>query len=395
MQSQENIHNIPENQRNINMDPREQTQEQEYTQRSYAEGYGGLEAGEIWRENDKLRPETRTFSAPGPSLVLVLVVLVCAVFIVGSVLGIILSWLSWVIVTVLIVASLTALATNWHVVTIPMPTRTFQIMEHARLTLSSYSGPVTIRRGEPGVVTVNATKRTSGIGTNPEHIYVSTEQQGDTVNVSARADWNFFQFGLRSVNFEITVPPTCDIQLNTGSGQVSLQGTSGNIRARSGSGGIEANNLQGQIELKTGSGSIQGDNLQGTAQLQTGSGRITLYEIKGPVTAKTGSGRIEIGRGSLARASRISTGSGSIDFEGTIDPRSNIDMHTGSGGIQLRLPANSAFILDARTGSGGVQNEFGNRETGDGPRALLKLRTGSGGIRVYNTGEYNTIQPSE
>jgi hypothetical protein len=47
------------------------------------------------------------------------------------------------------------------------------------------------------------------------------------------------------------------------------------------------------------------------------------------------------------------------------------------------LPDDAAFSLDARTGSGGVYNEFGSNEVGNGPHAPLKLRTGSGGIRIY------------
>ena len=101
---------------------------------------------------------------------LALLVLLCAVFIAGSFFGVVLSWLTWLVVIVLIIAGLAALATNWRVVTIPMPTRTFQIMEHAKLVINNGAGTVAIRRGEEGTVSVTATKRASGIGIDAERM---------------------------------------------------------------------------------------------------------------------------------------------------------------------------------------------------------------------------------
>jgi hypothetical protein len=81
--------------------------------------------------------------------------------------------------------------------------------------------------------------------------------------------------------------------------------------------------------------------------------------------------------------SLLKTGSNSITFDGSLDAFGSYTFQTGSGGITLRLPDDAAFSLDARTDSGGVHNEFGSTEVGNGPRAPLKLRTGSGGIRIY------------
>jgi len=388
MQSQEHDYTTSDyaspGERQINTDPREQPRQQEYTYRPYEEGYTGLNERDIWNEGEKLRVEPKHERSMGG--LLALIALLCAVFIAGSLFGAILSWLSWLIVVILIVAGLGALATNWRIVIIPMPTRTFQIAEHARLVINNGGGKVLIRRGEPGIITVNATKRASGIGIDPEKMQVMYDQRGDTVNIATNVSWNFFQFGLRSVNFEITVPENCDVDLENGWGGVTVQETSGNIRLRTGSGGIEARQLQGQIAIKTGSGGVKASELQGQVLVHTGSGGIDADGLQGQVSLTTGSGGIRVDRSMLAGSSRFSTGSGGIDFEGALDPRGNVQMKTGSGGIRLRLPNNATFSLDAKTGSGGVHNEFGGNEVGGDPRAQLRLRTGSGGIHISRGG---------
>ena len=390
-----------------NTDPREQRQSQEYTYRPYEEGYTELSERDFWpHEGEKLRPEPKNQKSMGG--LLALVVLLCAVFIAGSFFGVVLSWLTWVVVIVLIIAGSAALATNWRVVTIPMATRTFPIMEHARLAIDNGAGNVAIRRGEEGVVSVTAIKRASGIGIDTERMQINYNQHGDMLDISSRMTWSILQFGLRTVDFEITVPSSCDVQLKNGSGRVAVEGTSGEIRVRTGSGRvyahdlqgliamktgsghIEASNLKGPIDLSTGSGRIEAQNLQGQIKLHTSSSRIILESVRGQLTAQTGSGRIEVSQGMLSGESSLKTGSNAITFDGSLDALGSYKFQTGSGKINLSLPDGTAFSLDARTGSGGVHNEFGSNVVGDGPRAPLKLRSGSGGIHIYRLYHYQS-----
>jgi Putative adhesin len=393
MQNQQEFYNTseetstPSSERQSNNDPREQqlSQSQEYPHRSYEEGYTSLNEDDFWSyEGQKLQPEPKNYKSMGG--LLALVVLICAIFIAGSLFGLILNWLTWVVVTVLIIAGIAALITNWRVVTIPMPPRSFRIMEHARLAINNGAGRITIRRGEEGVVSVNSTKRASGFGINPKRMEINCNQYSDLLEITTRMAWNIFQFGLRSVDFEITVPASCDVRLQNGSGQVVVQGTSGEISVHTGSGRVYAHDLQGKIAMKTGSGRIEVGNLQGLIDLHTGSGRIEAGNLQGQINLHTGSGRIEVTRSALSGKSLLKTGSNSITVDSSLDPLGDYKFQTGSGSINLILPADAAFILDARTGSGGVHNEFGSNQVGKGPHAPLNLRTGSGGIHIHRNG---------
>jgi hypothetical protein len=398
----------PPNEHQSTTDPREQTPAQEYTSRSseegheqgYEQGYTGLDERDFWpRDGEKLRPEPKNQKGMGG--LLALIVLLCVGFIAGSFFGVILSWLTWGVVMVLIIAGLAALATNWRVVTIPMSTRTFQIMEHARLVINTGAGAVAIRRGEEGMVSVTATKRASGIGIDTERMQINYHQYGDLLDISSHMAWSILQFGLRTVDFEITVPSSCDVHLQNSSGRVALEGTSGVMRVLTGGGSVHAHDLQGQIAMKTGGGRIQADNLQGWIDLRTGGGRIEaqhlqgqinlhtggspilLGNIRGQLTTETGGGRIEVSQAALSGESSVKTGGGTITFAGSLEAPGSYNFRTGGGQMNLRLPGDAAFRLDAKTGGGTIHNEFGCNEVGNGPHAHLTLRTGGGGIHIH------------
>lgn len=376
MQEQEGIHRTPEyapsNERAENTDAREQRQwqappQQEYVERPYEEGYGGQDSMDAWfREDEKIRPKQSGKS--GLQGLLVFIVLLCVLLIAGNVFGIIIGHLSLpfivAIIGVLVIIGAFVAISNWRVVTQPMPLQTFSVMEHPRLVLNNFSGTVTIRRGEQSVVTVTGTKRASGIGVSLEKMDIRYDQRGDQIGISASTPWNFFQFGIRSTDFEITVPESSDMQVANGSGKIIIQDVNGDIRLKTGSGRIEANGLRGRIALKT------------------GSGRVALTNIAGQITLATGSGRIDIGQSQLVGSSEFKTGSGAITFTGTLDPRGSYRFLTGSGSVRFMLPNDASLNLNARTGSGRVVNDFARPVSGSGPRAQLTIKTGSGGIYV-------------
>jgi hypothetical protein len=374
MQSQEGMarppqYSLPDEQQ-VNDDPREQRQGQEtpaYEERSYEEGYVGLDADDMWqpRRDEKLRPGPT--GQRSPNILLLLLALLCGIIIGATLIGILFTWLSWLLLTGLVTGVVVIAILNWRTVTMPMPVQSFSVTHHPRLVINDTVGTISIRRGENGVVNVAPTKRVSGVGVTPENMRVGYELRDNMLYVSTQVKWNMFQFGLRRIDLEITVPEECDVQVDNGSGRIT------------------ANGLHGNIQLKTGSGRIEVGDLRGNVALKTGSGSITGGAVNGQIALTTGSGRIELLRSDMAGTSRIKTGSGSITFDGTLDQRGNYEMKTGSGSVHVTLTPDASFRLQASTGSGRVVNEFDGLATSNGSQALLKIKTGSGGIRVYRT----------
>src|ERR1700738_4364470 len=114
MQSQEGMskplqYPLPEEQR-LNTDLREQRQWQEPQndeERSYEEGYTGLDADDMWqpRQGEKLRP--RSTGQRNPNGLLLLLALLCGIIIGATFIGILLTWLSWLLITALVIGGVT------------------------------------------------------------------------------------------------------------------------------------------------------------------------------------------------------------------------------------------------------------------------------------------------
>ncbi|GCE27257.1 hypothetical protein KDA_27410 [Dictyobacter alpinus] len=394
----------------LNTDPREQPSPQQssnytYQERSYEEGYSNQNFyDDPWFQDnagEKLRPQSG--SQRGISTIFMVLGALLLGVLIGHFVGIVGGWFFWPGIAVLALIAIFVIYSNWHVITIPLPMERFQIQEHARLTINNTVGSVSIRRGEQNEVTVTGTKRASGPWITSKNMLMNYDQRGDELKIKSEIHWSPLQFGLRSIDLEITVPQHCDIQLKNGSGKIDLQNISGAIKARTGSGSIIAHGMQGQMQLKSGSGSIEVDDLSGRIELNTGSGHVTANQLNGEVMLRTGSGSIEgtdiTGRGEIKTGSgritltrsilsgntNIHTGSGQINFSGAIEPLGDYTLHTGSGSISLTLPTQSAFNLKAHTGSGRVDNAFGNNQAGSDPRAQLTLHTGSGSITIQKS----------
>jgi DUF4097 and DUF4098 domain-containing protein YvlB len=116
--------------------------------------------------------------------------------------------------------------------------------------------------------------------------------------------------------------------------------------------------------------------------MDAGSGSIRATGVNGQLLATTRSGDVVIREATLSGQSALKTNSGSVRFEGALDPKGTYQMATNSGDIDLTLPANAAFQLAATTGSGSVNNAFGNNIVGTAPQAQITATIGSGSVIV-------------
>lgn len=144
-----------------------------------------------------------------------------------------------------------------------------------------------------------------------------------------------------------------NVSVSTTSGDILLDGLTGNGDFSSTSGDISLDGLTGNGDFSTTSGGITINRLTGDSDMSTTSGDIFLEETEGNMVFDTTSGDISIrdGKGGF----RGSTTSGDIwlgQWEGSFSAS------TTSGSVELKLPKEGSFTLDFDTVSGDCDTFF-------------------------------------
>lgn len=274
--------------------------------------------------------------------------------------------------------------------------RTLSVSGAVNLDLTTGSGDVVIKAGGPNQVVVHGTVR----GNNEWFSSADAAVHQVESNPPIQQNGNSIRIGYDlpedvrrhvSISYEVTVPPSTEVQAQSGSGNVEVTGVRSEVQAHSGSGDISARDIGGRVHLQTGSGNIRAERVAAPFYGQTGSGDIEAsLTSAGDVDVHTGSGTIRI-RG-IKGGVHARTGSGDIETNG--DVTGPWQLHSGSGTIRMALGATSGFNLDVHTSSGSihsdlpitVQGSLGSRQLkgtvrGGGPEVEVSTSSGDVDIR--------------
>lgn len=127
-------------------------------------------------------------------------------------------------------------------------------------------------------------------------------------------------WGSCSVDYEIEVPKGLAVDLDSGSGNITLRALTGNVDVHLGSGDVDGSGLAGKtVVAEAGSGNVElkYTTAPTSAQLKAGSGDIVLNVPDGAYDVKTdtGSGDVTVSvkdDGSSPNKISLSAGSGNV-----------------------------------------------------------------------------------
>lgn len=201
---------------------------------------------------------------------------------------------------------------------------------------------------------------------------IRVSREGDRVTVvfdereQRRGLWSsiFSRTSWTNTTYELVLAADVDLNVQTGSGSVTVDTPPRMLHAGTGSGSIAVTDARNAVELRAGSGSIR------------------VYEPHGAVDAHTGSGSVDV-RGA-ASSLEITTGSGSVNA--VLRDGWNGDavrMETGSGSVRLAVPRGFRAALHTTTGSGNV-TDTAHVVAASSP--VVSLRSSSGSVRITTTG---------
>ena len=233
-------------------------------------------------------------------------------------------------------------------------------------------------------------------GDDPDEVHV--EQDGDVISVVAPRERGLLGFGNKGYTVTVTLPDESALRAQTGSADVTAQGTLGTAQVKTGSGEIDLDRVAGAAEISTGSGDVTLVHVHGRlgvktgsgdvrvnealagVRVSTGSGDVQLDETSGAVEVKTGSGDLRLGRASGEIA--MSTGSGDLEVRSLAKGR--LVGKGASGDIRIGIPAGVPVWTDLSTVTGQIRSGLkGAGQPADGQDHVeLRARTVSGDITL-------------
>lgn len=212
-------------------------------------------------------------------------------------------------------------------------TQEFEASSVQAFEMDNTSGSIVVRKTDGPKAKVVANKRKFENGCNLE-----TKKTGSKVVVKVEQPFR----KTCEVDFEIFLPVTANMELRSGSGDIDVAGTRGEIVYRVGSGNVKIDAEAKKIDGRSGSGRLEAKGLLGDVKLLTGSGNAKLVYAKAPVAGE-------------------------------------IDIKSGSGDAEIILPKETKIISDSTIGAGKFYNELGDDKDA---KFKVSFKAGAGNLKI-------------
>ena len=229
----------------------------------------------------------------------------------------------------------------------------FTVSASARLVLCNIRGSVDIRPGTDGVITVKAEKEVDT--GDPKQTEIDMTQEADgCVKIKTRfpdswLDW-FFSSMPCKVNYIVTAPRACALQITGVSNSVFVEGFEGDASFKTVSGGMTVRALNGSLNFDTVSGDMELSDLTGKLHLNTVSGDIKGAHLSGALNLKTVSGDIEFKQSSLPTVTANAV-SGGMELDTSLG-EGPYKFNSVSGDLTIKLPADAHYTAELQSLSG-------------------------------------------
>lgn len=150
------------------------------------------------------------------------------------------------------------------------------------------------------------------------------------------------------------------VKIGTASGDINLKGITGEVKVGTASGDLDLDNMTGNVKVGTASGDIRGRNLKGSVTIKTASGDVECDTVKGEeVVIKTASGEITLHNG--VGAFKMKTASGEIEAV-AIEVTGESHFGSSSGEVEVKLAKTSKYDLTLSSASGDVELMYNGNE---------------------------------
>ena len=184
-------------------------------------------------------------------------------------------------------------------------------------------------------------------------------------------------------HLRLQVPVSASIEAEGVSADISVKGSRGaSLVLNSISGDLSIEASTGRLEAESVSGDVTFSGHAPRASIETVSGEIDVKGVEGEVRVSTVSGDAEL-VGKQVDRGRFETVSGDLEIELDVTDGGRLNAQSMSGDVRLTLPATQLAEFVAQTYSGDLHSDFGNAsESSRGPGKSLSFREGSNGASI-------------
>ncbi len=248
------------------------------------------------------------------------------------------------------------------------------------LVMNIDSADVEVKPWSDSGIHVEATQR----GSSRNDMSVNVDRSSDTLRISdVQGGW-FNWFGARDVRYTVLVPTTAQVQVETTSGDITVNDVAGRAGEAPGvvlhsvSGDITVSGVENGLTINTTNGDINLERADNGLNVTTTNGDISVKGISGALMLQSTNGDMRV-RDADVKQLDVSTTNGSFDFSGSLASSSQNRVEAVNGDITLTLPHNSDFRLQATTVRGdlSLDDSFAAQRSQDS-RTALNATVGSG-----------------
>ncbi len=266
--------------------------------------------------------------------------------------------------------------------------KTVALAKDGKVILKNISGDIVVKSWDKEQVKVDALKVSKASSLekakeNAGEVTIEVTKEDNVVRIETEYPKTSVKSLNVSIDYQLSIPVEASIRIKSVSGDITMMEIGGTVEADAVSGDIEVSGADKGVDCTAVSGDLDFKDITGNADLNTVSGDITLEGLRGSLDVETVSGNVEVSGVSGAKVVKGKVLSGSIEYQGDINPEGKYSLKSHSGRIEMLLPSDSAFDLEAKTFSGKIVSDFDITVSGTISKTELQGTVGGGGASVY------------
>jgi hypothetical protein len=281
--------------------------------------------------------------------------------------------------------------------------RTFPVQPGCTLQIDTYRGSVIVTESDAAEIAVIVQMEIGGeTDADVERVRSGLQLEmnavGNTVAIRARNPresrirWVWRENEQIGLTYRVSVPRTCNVDVKTGTGSITIGNLSGRMKAQAEKGTLFLRYIEGSIDADVETGDVVVSRCSGAASVRLLSGTVRLGTIGGPLMVINHSGDVEVMAARAGGTIATEAGTVTVGFPREIVAETRV---TAAGGdVVAKIPADARCRLEARAGFFGavrcalpVQTTGGASKrkivgTFNGGGPLISLRAQGGSVKI-------------